>query len=213
MMTPCEWSSPSSSLELSPMIPLSPASLGIYKYILWSFFHSSRQPVIVDARWDQTRRQTTVTQRRGTVLLEETLVLLLLFLPLCLSLFIPLPSLLSSLSSLFLSSFLMLMCSLITLSASSSSQGRHVGNERPYPDHPATHSRRDTYYSSYFPYPSLYRGEVFLLSLHKMALEQGHTYNVYAIQCHVYMILFSQVSHHPCQSCFISEYYTSTSHY
>ena len=45
--------------------------------------HSHR--VMGEAQWGQTQRQTTVTQRRGTVLLEETQVLLLsILLPLCL---------------------------------------------------------------------------------------------------------------------------------
>ena len=34
-------------------------------------------PVMGKAQWGQTQRQTTVTQRRGTVLLKETQVLLL----------------------------------------------------------------------------------------------------------------------------------------
>ena len=92
MLTPGEWSSPYPSL--SPMIstlslPLNSTvfCVQVVKTVSPPLQQTHTHPVMGEAQWGQTQRQTTVTQRRGTVLLGETLVLLLSFLPL--SLFSP----------------------------------------------------------------------------------------------------------------------------
>ena len=93
MMTPGEWSAP------SPMIPILSCSsfrclsMLVVKTVSLPLQQTHTHPVMGEAQWGHTRTQTTVTQRRRTVLLETQVLLHVLSF---LSLFHSPPSSLSS---------------------------------------------------------------------------------------------------------------------
>ena len=73
IMTPGEWNPPSSLYDPHS---LSASHVQVVKTVSPPLQQTHTHPVMGETQWGQTQGQTTVTQRRGTVLLKETQVVL-----------------------------------------------------------------------------------------------------------------------------------------